>query len=108
MFHDHVPAGTTTDGMEPGGNIAFLAYKGLQDERGMPKMHEQTLGEVFDRDYYAKNQPLWQQSEYAKLFADAGRIQPDLLKLIQFGLLAGLILALIFVLIRLIKGKQSS
>jgi manganese oxidase len=108
MFHDHVPAGTTTDGMEPGGNIAFLAYKGMQDERGMPKLHEQMLGEVFDRDYYAKNQPLWQQSDYAKQFADAGRIQPDLLKLILFGLLAGLILALIVVLIRLVKGKPKS
>lgn len=108
MFHDHVPSGTTTDGMEPGGNIAFLAYKGMQDERGMPKVHEQMLGEVFDRDYYAKNQPLWQQSDYAKQFADAGRIQPDLLKLALFGMLAGLILALIVVLIRLVKRKQKS
>ncbi|CAG7857278.1 hypothetical protein MCAMS1_02046 [biofilm metagenome] len=103
MFHDHVPVGTTTDGMEPGGNMAILAYKPLLDDKGMPKMHEQMLGEVFDKDYYAKNQPLWQQAEYAKLFGDAGLISPDIKKLIIFGLLGGLIIALLIMLIGLMR-----
>lgn len=99
MFHDHVPTGTTTDGMEPGGNMAILAYKPLLDDKGMPKMHEQMLGEAFDKDYYAKNQPLWQQGEYGKLLGDAGLLPPDLIRLIIFGLLAGFIIALLVALV---------
>jgi manganese oxidase len=99
MFHDHVPVGTTTDGMEPGGNMAILAYKPLLDEKGMPKMHDEMLAEVFDKDYYAKNQPLWQQGDFAAAFGDAGLVAPDLKKLIMFGLLIGLILGLIIILL---------
>ena len=98
MFHDHVPVGTTTDGMEPGGNMAILAYKPLLDEKGMPKMHDQMLGEVFDKDYYAKQQSLWQQGDYAAAFGDAGLISPDVKKLVIFGLLIGVIIGLLIAL----------
>ncbi len=107
MFHDHVPVGTTTDGMEPGGNMAILAYKPLLDDKGMPKMHDEMLGEVFDKDYYGKQQPLWQQGEYAKLFGDAGLISPDVKKLVIFGLLIGLIISLL-ILLMAYKRKQQS
>jgi plastocyanin len=108
MFHDHVPTGTTTDGMEPGGNMAILAYKPLLDEKGMPKMHERLLGEVFDKDYYAKKQPLWQQGGFAAVFGDAGLIPPDIKKLIAFGLLVGLIIALLIMLMMVyLKRKRS-
>jgi plastocyanin len=100
MFHDHIPTGTTTDGMEPGGNMAIMAYRGLLDERGMPKMHEHLLAEVFDKDYYAKKEPLWQQDTYAKLFGDAGSIAPNLIKLIMFSLTIGIILTIIVLLRR--------
>ena len=106
MFHDHVPTGTTTDGMEPGGNMAILAYKHLIDERGMPLMHDQMMAELFDRAYYAKQQPLWQQGENAKVFGDAGKFSPDVLKLALFGLVSGLILGLLAVLLKLKKSKQ--
>ncbi|MBM4208118.1 MAG: copper oxidase [Gammaproteobacteria bacterium] len=108
MFHDHVPVGTTTDGMEPGGNMAILAYKPLLDDKGMPKMHEQMLGEAFDKDYYAKNQPLWQQGEYGKLFGDAGLLPPDLIRLVVFGLLAGLIIALLIVIVIASRKEKRS
>jgi FtsP/CotA-like multicopper oxidase with cupredoxin domain len=106
MFHDHVPTGTTTDGMEPGGNMAILAYKPLLDEKGMPKMHDQMLGEVFDKDYYAKKQPLWQQGDFAAVFGDPGLIVPDRMKLVIFGLLVGLIIALLIVLMMVYQRKQ--
>jgi manganese oxidase len=97
MFHDHVPTGTTTDGMEPGGNIALMIYKPYLDEVGMPKNHEQMLAELFDKDYYAKKQPLWQQSEeYGKRYGEAGNVATELPKLVAFGLVIGLILGLIF------------
>jgi manganese oxidase len=106
MFHDHVPVGTTTDGMEPGGNMAILAYKPLLDEKGMPKMHDEMLAEVFDKDYYAKKQPLWQQGDFAAAFGDAGLVAPDLKKLIMFGLLIGLILGLIIILLIVRRKRQ--
>ncbi|MEQ1543518.1 multicopper oxidase domain-containing protein [Methyloglobulus sp.] len=106
MFHDHVLTGTTTDGLEPGGNMAILAYKPLIDEQGMPKMHDQMLAEVFDKDYYAKKQAPWQQSDYASSFGDAGLISPDVKKLVIFGLLIGLIAGLLIVLIMVRRKRQ--
>lgn len=108
MFHDHVPVGTTTDGMEPGGTMAILAYRPLIDELGMPKMHDEMLGEVFDKDYYAKKQPLWQQGDFAGVFGDAGHISPDVKNLVIFGLLIGLIVGLLIVLLMVYKRKQRS
>ncbi len=107
MFHDHVLTGTTTDGIEPGGNMNLLAYKGFLDEHGMPKMHDELFGEVFDKDYYAKKQPLWQQSKFAAAFGDVGLISPDIKKLIIFGLLIGFIIALLIA-IRMVykRGRQ--
>ncbi|MGR9036303.1 MAG: multicopper oxidase domain-containing protein, partial [Gammaproteobacteria bacterium] len=80
MFHDHVVTGTTTDGMEPGGNMALLAYKDYLDDQGMPKGHDELLDVVFDKNYYAKNQAIWTDGDFAPLFGDVGLIQPDLLR----------------------------
>jgi hypothetical protein len=74
----------------------------------MPKMHDQMLGEVFDKDYYAKKQALWQQGDFAGVFGDAGFISPDTKKLMIFGLLIGLIVGLLIVLMRVYKRKQQS
>ena len=106
MFHDHVPTGTTTDGMEPGGNIAILAYQPYLDEQGMPKMHDALLDQVFNKDYYAKKQAVWGQGEFAPLLGEAGLITPDIVRIIVFGLAAGLSLGLIIVLALVVKRKQ--
>ncbi len=89
MFHDHVPTGATTDGMEPGGNMAILAYRPLLDELGMPKMHDELFAQVFNKDYYAKKTPVWQRGDFAQLLGDAGMITPNYLQLIIFGLASG-------------------
>lgn len=65
MFHDHVPTGTTTDGMEPGGNITILAYKSFLDAQGMPKMYDELFNDVFNKEYYAKQRPLWANGDRA-------------------------------------------
>ncbi len=106
MFHDHVPTGTTTDGMEPGGNIALLVYKSFVDEQGMPEMHNALLDQVFNKDYYAKKQAVWGQGDYAALLGEAGRIAPDTVRIIVFGLGLGLSLGLIIVLALVYKRKQ--
>jgi hypothetical protein len=89
MFHDHVPTGTTTDGMEPGGNMAIVGYKTMLDEQGMPKMHDELLGQVFNSNYYSKKQAVWGEGDYASYLGEVGLIAPNLLKIIAFGLCAG-------------------
>ena len=107
MFHDHVPTGTTTDGMEPGGNMAILAYKHYLDELGMPKMHDELFDQVFNKDYYAKKQAVWNSGDFAALLGDAGLVAPNYSHIILFGLLAGLIIALLVFSVLLIRRKQS-
>ena len=106
MFHDHVPTGTTTDGMEPGGNIALLAYKSMLDEQGMPKMHDGLLDQVFNKDYYAKKQAVWGQGDFAPLLGEAGLIAPDYVRIIVFGLAAGLGIGLFIFVVLAYKRKQ--
>jgi manganese oxidase len=106
MFHDHVPTGTTTDGMEPGGNMAILAYKHYLDEQGMPKMHDELFDQVFNKDYYAKKQAVWNSEDFAALLGDAGLVAPNYSHIILFGLLAGLIIALLVFSVLLIRRKQ--
>jgi hypothetical protein len=105
MFHDHVPTGTTTDGMEPGGNIAILAYKPMIDEQGMPKMHDALLDQVFNKDYYAKKQAVWTEGEFGQMLGEAGLIAPDYVNIVVFGLAAGLSLGLIIFLVLIYKRK---
>lgn len=107
MFHDHVATGTTTDGMEPGGNMAILAYKHLLDEQGMPKMHDELLNEVFSKDYYAKKQALWGQGDFAHLLGDAGWIAPDYSRIIVFGLASGLAIGLFACIAIIYRKKQA-
>ena len=107
MFHDHVVTGTTTDGMEPGGNMAILAYKDLIDEQGMPKMHDEMISEVFSKDYYAKKQALWGKGDFAHLLGDAGWLAPDYLRIIVFGLVTGLVIGLLAFVVIFYKKKQA-
>jgi len=106
MFHDHVPVGASTDGMEPGGNLAILAYKPLLDEQGMPKMHDELFDQVFNKDYYAKKQAVWNAGDFAPLLGDAGLLVPDYLQLIIFGLVTGLIIGLLIFSVLAYKRKQ--
>ena len=106
MFHDHVPTGTTTDGMEPGGNIAILAYKEFLDEQGMPKMHDHLFDQVFNKDYYAKKQAVWAEGTYAPLLGDAGLLSPKDLQIVLFGLAVGLNIVLLVFSVVIYKRKQ--
>ncbi|MFI3123374.1 MAG: multicopper oxidase domain-containing protein [Methylococcales bacterium] len=92
MFHDHTPTGTTTDGMEPGGNITLLAYKSFLDAQGMPKMHDELFNDVFNKEYYAKQRPLWANGEWASFFGDAGKVTPNYSELIAFCAVIGLLI----------------
>ena len=106
MFHDHVATGTTTDGMEPGGNMAILAYSYLLDEQGMPKMHDELFDQVFNKDYYAKKIAVWGEGAFAPLLGDAGLLAPNYLRILLFGLATGLIIGLLVFIVLAYKRKQ--
>lgn len=106
MFHDHVLTGTSSDGMEPGGNMAILAYKSLIDEQGMPKMHEAALNELFNKKYYSKQQSLWDTGEFSHLLGEAGVFEISMVRLALFGLALGLLIGLLVVLILANKTKN--
>jgi plastocyanin len=106
MFHDHVATGTTTDGMEPGGNMAILAYSYLLDEQGMPKMHDELFDQVFNKDYYAKKMAVWGEGAFAPLLGDAGLLTPNYSRILLFGLATGLLIGLLVFIVLAYKRKQ--
>lgn len=107
MFHDHVSDGETTDGVEPGGNISLLGYTAFLDEQGMPKGHNEMLDVTFDKNYYAKTQPTWASGDFAEMLGEPGRIAPNILRLVAFGLSAGLSLGLcVFLFLTLSRSQK--
>ena len=100
LFHDHVETGVTTDGMSPGGNNAIIAYRSLIDEQGMPKVRKDALGQLFNKNYYAKKLPVWGGGDFAALLGDPGFLAPNYIILICFGLSVGLAFGLIIIVFR--------
>lgn len=107
MMHDHVETGTTTDGMEPGGDMTFLAYRPLLDEQGMPTGLTELFNQVFNKNYYAKKHAVWGVGDFAKMLGDAGPLPPDYGRLIAFGLSVGLALGLIVFLVLILQRRSS-
>jgi FtsP/CotA-like multicopper oxidase with cupredoxin domain len=103
LFHDHVETGITTDGMAPGGNISAVVYEDLLDKRGMPKIREEPVNQYFNKSYYARENPVWNMGKFKQSLGDAGLLAVDNIRLIAFGLVLGLILALLLIVVR----KQS-
>ena len=93
--------------MAPGGNISTLVYQDLLDERGMPKIREQPINQYFDKNYYARENPVWSMKGFKQSLGEAGLLAVDYIRLIGFGLVLGLILALLLILVRekLQQGK---
>ena len=105
LYHDHVETGITSDGMSPGGNIAVLVSKEFLNDEGMPKIREEPLIKLFNRNYYAKKIPVWGEGKLKQLLGDAGLFSPDYIKLIGFGLFSGLALGLAVFVIRGLRTK---
>lgn len=100
LFHDHVETGITTDGMAPGGNISIVVYQDLLDEYGLPKIREEPVNQYFNSNYYARKNPIWNMGDFKQSLGDAGLLAVDYIRLIAFGLVLGLILALLLLLAR--------
>ncbi|MBU2569337.1 MAG: multicopper oxidase domain-containing protein [Gammaproteobacteria bacterium] len=107
MFHDHVVTGTTTDGLEPGGNMSILAYRHLLDAQGMPHMHDEMFDQVFTKNYYEKKLPAWGSGEYGDALGEAGMLAPDYVRIAGFGLAVGLLLGVIIFIVVALNRKLS-
>ncbi len=106
LFHDHVETGITTDGMSPGGNISILVYQDLLDDMGMPKIREAPVNRYFNKNFYAKKNPVWNMKAFKPFFGDAGMMEVNYFRLILFGLVLGVIFAILFFLIRQPAGIE--
>ncbi len=100
MLHDHVETATTTNGMEPGGNMAMLIYRDYLDEQGLPKHHERLFDQVFNKNFYAKKLPVWGHDQFAVTLGEAADADPDWLSLALFGFSLGLSLTCLLYLLR--------
>ena len=69
-------------------------------------MHDGLLDQVFNKDYYAKKQAVWGQGDFAPLLGEAGLIAPDYVRIIVFGLAAGLGIGLFIFVVLAYKRKQ--
>ena len=105
MFHDHIENGITTNGMSPGGNMTLLAYQNYLDDMGMPKGHS-GMDEFFSPTFYSKQKPLFAEAEFTHLLGDSGKLAPNYLRIIAFGLVIGLILALFVYLFNAFKKTR--
>ncbi|MDT8405647.1 MAG: multicopper oxidase domain-containing protein [Methylococcales bacterium] len=100
MLHDHVETATTSNGMEPGGNMAMLIYQDFLDDQGLPKHHETLFDQVFNIHYYAKKLPVWGHDTFAVTLGEPGNAQPDWPKLLLFGFSVGLSVTCLLFLLR--------
>ena len=105
LIHDHRErGGFTTNGMAEGGSISSIVYKSYLNGDGLPKVSHFgiDLSKYFTKEYYERRLPIWQDlDETASLGSPAGQVgvdpatQTSLLNAL-YGLLAGLLLYLIF------------
>ena len=90
LLHDHQPAGITTDGIGPGGNISAIVYEDYLGENGWPETRGEELAQYFSADYYSRPEGSWFAGPDEPLKAD-GRL---LFRLVVIGIAIGLLMAL--------------
>ncbi len=104
LIHDHREKGITTDGMAEGGSMSSIVYTSYLGKDGMPKVSHFgiDLNKYFTKEYFEKRLPIWQDlDEWASLGSPGERTgldaatQTSLLNIL-YGLLAGLLIYLIF------------
>jgi hypothetical protein len=92
-FHDHQPAGITTDGIGPGGNISAIVYASYLGADGWPMTQGVDWSNFFSADYYRKAVPVW-RSYAPELFGDVTSDTLLVLRALVFWFAIGMLLAL--------------
>ncbi|WP_293007005.1 multicopper oxidase domain-containing protein [Nitrosomonas sp.] len=116
LIHDHREKGITTDGMAEGGSMSSIVYTSYLGKDGMPKVSHFgiDLNKYFTKEYFEGRLPIWQDlDEWASLGSPAGQTGLDAatktsLLDVLYGLLAGLLIYLIFAKWRQIKQSTTA
>ena len=116
LFHDHREKGITTNGMAEGGSMSSIVYTSYLGEHGMPKVSHFgiDLNKYFTKEYFERRLPVWQDLDaWSSLGSPAGQAgfdtatQTSLLNAL-YGLLAGLLIYLIFAKREQIKQRAAA
>lgn len=70
-FHDHQPAGVTTDGIGPGGDLSAIVYADYLGDDGWPQTRGVAFDNYFTAAYYRRDVPVW-ESYAPGLFGEPG------------------------------------
>lgn len=91
LLHDHQPAGVTTDGIGPGGNVSAIVYEDFLQPNGWPRTQGEEWGKFFSPQYYQRD-----DSEKTRPgVTDNIESYPLILRLLVVGLALGGIVALL-------------
>ena len=89
----------TNDGIGPGGNISAIVYEDYLGENGWPMTFGVNYDPFFTEAYYRREQPVW-ESYAPGLFSDTQIDAWLLVRLLAFGISAGVIASLLLVALR--------
>jgi hypothetical protein len=100
LMHDHHAPAVTNNGIGPGGGISAIVYESYLADGGLPKLQGLDWSPYFSPAFYAGRVPIWQTYDPLGALGDvAPEIWPTL-RSILFGLDIGLLLAVLFALMR--------
>ena len=100
LMHDHHAPAVTNNGIGPGGGISAIVYESYLVDGGLPKLHGVDWGPYFSPAFYAGRVPIWQTYDPLGGLGDVAPESWPTLRPILFGLDIGLLLAVLFALMR--------
>jgi FtsP/CotA-like multicopper oxidase with cupredoxin domain len=78
FMHDHVEDATTTDGINPGGDVSLITYEDyLDNETGMPQPGSGSWDLFFTEEYYSGEIPVWHDLDMPWIFGEANTTSAD-------------------------------
>ena len=100
LMHDHHAPAVTNNGIGPGGGISAIVYESYLVDGGLPKLQGVDWSPYFSPAFYAGRVPIWQTYDPLGTLADVAPESWPTLRPILFGLDIGLLLAVLFALMR--------
>ncbi|HJM60376.1 MAG TPA: copper oxidase, partial [Alphaproteobacteria bacterium] len=100
LMHDHHAPAVTNNGIGPGGGISAIVYESYLADGGLPKLQGVDWSPYFSPAFYAGRVPIWQTYDPLGALGDVAPESWPTLRPILFGLDIGLLLAVLFTLMR--------
>ena len=100
LVHDHHEPAVTNDGIGPGGGISAIVYESYLGDGGLPRLQGVDWSPYFSPAFYAGRVPIWQTYDPLGMLGDVAPETWPTLRPILFGLDIGLLLAVLFALVR--------